>query len=160
MTEVLVRPVDRGDREEWLRLRAELWPDHLPEALVCEVDSYLAGAGLWTFGTDSIPFLVLVAVRPDTGIVGFLEVSLRPWADKCRTAPVGYLEGWYVRPGWRRQGIGGTLVRAAEAWARSRGCREMASDAHVDNLLSERSHRALGYEEAQRLIHFRRDLPE
>jgi len=45
--------------------------------------------------------------------VGFVEVSLRPYAEGCDTRPVGYLEGGYVAPEWRGQGIGRALVEAA-----------------------------------------------
>ena len=155
---VRIRTVRSMDREAWVRLRSELWPHHPLPDLAREVESYLRGDGLWRLGDRSIPFTAFVAEDPDLGIVGFVEASLRPWAEKCRTTPVGYLEGWYVAPASRRRGIGRSLVGAAEEWARERGCQEMASDAHVDNLASEKSHRALGYEEVQRLIHFRRPL--
>ena len=155
---VRVRPVTVRDKGAWLRLRSELWPNHAIEDLTREVDAFLNGRDFWQFGSISIPFLVVVAEAMGQGVVGFLEASLRPFADTCRTAPVGYLEGWYVLPEWRRRGIGSALVRAAEAWARSRGCREMASDAPVGNRLSEQSHRALGYDEVERRIHFRREL--
>lgn len=156
--DVRVRPLAPLDRDRWLQLRSELWPRHPLETLTREVDAFLTGDGLWKLGRESIPFLVLVAEREAEGIVGFLEASLRPFADGCRTAPVGYLEGWYVAPAHRRRGIGSALVRAAEGWARSSGCREMASDARVDNVTSELCHRALGYEVVHRTIHFRRDL--
>ena len=155
---VRVRPVTVTDKGAWLRLRSELWPNHSIEDLTTEVDSFLKGRELWKFGSIVIPFLVVVAEPAGEDVVGFLEASLHPFADKRRTATVGYLEGDYVAPEWRRRGIGGALGRAAEAWARSRGCREMASDAHAENRLAEQSHTALGYEEVERLIHFRREL--
>lgn len=158
--EAQVRRVHRSDHDAWLSLRARLWPGHPLENLTREVDSFLGGGALWKLGNDSIPFLVMVADHPTQGVVGFLEASLRPWADRCLTAPVGYLEGWYVVPELRRRGIGGALVRSAEDWARAQGCQEMASDAHVENRTSERCHRALGYEEVARLIHFKRALHE
>lgn len=139
-------------------MRTSLWPDHPADELAREVDSLLAGGGLWGYGDGTLPFAVFVAEDPGRGLVGFVEASLRPFADRCRTSPVGYLEGWFVVPERRRQGIGGALVRAAEDWARSRGCQEMASDARVDNRVSELSHRALGFEVTHRLVHFRRDL--
>lgn len=91
-------------------------------------------------------------------LVGFAEVSLRPYAEGCRTRPVGYLEGWYVAPGWRRRGIGRALAEAAEAWARAKGCREMASDAELGNSLGQEAHRRLGYEEVARLVGYRKPL--
>jgi GNAT superfamily N-acetyltransferase len=36
--------------------------------------------------------------------------------------PVGYIEGWYVAPKYRRRKVGTKLVAAAEEWARDQGC--------------------------------------
>ena len=49
-------------------------------------------------------------------------------------------------------------MAAAETWAGERGYTEIASDAVIDNLLSERAHLALGFVEVERAIHFRKDL--
>jgi aminoglycoside 6'-N-acetyltransferase I len=89
---------------------------------------------------------------------GFIELGLRKYADGCDTSPVGYIEGWYVDPNLRQQGVGAALVRAGEEWARTQGCTEMASDCLLDNEVSFRAHLAVGYEEAERLVHFRRTL--
>jgi aminoglycoside 6'-N-acetyltransferase I len=70
----------------------------------------------------------------------------------------GVIEGWYVDADVRRRGVGRALVEAAEAWARSRGCRQMASDAELWNEVSHRAHGALGYEETARLVLFKKDL--
>jgi aminoglycoside 6'-N-acetyltransferase I len=58
----------------------------------------------------------------------------------------------------RRRGVGRALVEEAEAWARSKGCRQMASDAYIDNATSAESHARLGYREVERLVHFAKDL--
>jgi hypothetical protein len=47
---------------------------------------------------------------------------------------------------------------AAENWARQQGWREMASDADIDNLLSQRVHLASGFTIAARSIPFRKSL--
>jgi aminoglycoside 6'-N-acetyltransferase I len=101
---------------------------------------------------------VFVSVGPDGRLQGFLEVSLRPYAWGCESSPVGYLEGWYVKPGVRRQGVGRALVTAAEEWARSKGCREMASDAEVENQVSEVAHGRLGYTVVEKLVHLKKAL--
>lgn len=101
---------------------------------------------------------VFVAERAAGCLGGFLEAGTRPYADGCDTSPVGYVEGWYVDPDLRRHGVGGLLVRAAEEWARSIGCREMASDTTLDNDTSIAAHEALGYREVERLIHFAKCL--
>jgi aminoglycoside 6'-N-acetyltransferase I len=99
-----------------------------------------------------------MAHAPDGLPVGFLEASIRLTAEGCRPGRIGYLEGWFIEPGWRGKGLGAALVQAAEAWAVDRGCREMASDADLDNAAGRQAHVHLGYQEASRLAHFRKDL--
>ncbi|MGE5139637.1 MAG: aminoglycoside 6'-N-acetyltransferase, partial [Rudaea sp.] len=141
--------IEPADRAEWLRMRLALWPDQTPEELSAEIDE-LARTGE--------KLAVFVAARPEGGLGGFVEASLRPYAEGCTTRPVGYLEGWYVDPDVRRQGVGAALVRAAEQWAREQGCREMGSDTWLDNLTGWHAHRALGYREVERLITFIKPL--
>lgn len=157
--ELRVRVLRSGDRTAWLRLRSELWYDHAPGELAQEVDAFLRGRGFGTVDGRPLPGTVLLAEDGVRNVVGFAEVTLRPLAEGCSSHPVGYLEGWYVVPGARRRGVGGALVRAAEQWARARGCSEMASDTLLDNQVGERSHRALGFEEVHRTIHFRKSIP-
>ncbi len=101
---------------------------------------------------------VFFAERPDGGLRGFLEASIRSRADGCERGPVGFIEGWYVDPDARRQGLGRMLVEAAENWARSRGCRQMASDTELWNDVSHQAHASVGYTETARLVLFKKDL--
>jgi aminoglycoside 6'-N-acetyltransferase I len=55
-------------------------------------------------------------------------------------------------------GIGGKLIAAAENWARSKGCTEIASDAEWDNVGSQQAHCRLGYSEVEKIVCFRKDL--
>jgi aminoglycoside 6'-N-acetyltransferase I len=71
---------------------------------------------------------------------------------------VAYLEGWYVDEDLRRQGVGTALVRAAEAWARSKGLKEFASDTQLANAGSQLAHAALGFTEVERLVAYRKIL--
>lgn len=104
------------------------------------------------------PVWCVLLAETDGQVVGFLEASLRDYAEGCETSPVSYLEGWFVAEPYRRRGVGAALVRAAEDWARSQGCTEMASDAELHNLDSHRAHEALGYEEVERVVVFRKTL--
>jgi len=79
-------------------------------------------------------------------------------AESCSTSPVAFLEGWYVDSDLRRQGVGPALVRAAEAWACSRGFKEFASDTQLANTDSQRAHAAVGFIEVERLVAYRKVL--
>ncbi len=154
-----VRPVRRDDQDEWTRMRCLLWPDDTADEHVEEVAAFFGNKSFrWS---ESLPAVaVFVAVRPSGGLCGFLEASIRPFADGCKTRPVGYVEGWFVDPDMRQQGIGGRLVRAAEQWAAAQGCKEMASDAHLENTVSLVAHKALGFEESSRAVYLRKRLTE
>jgi aminoglycoside 6'-N-acetyltransferase I len=133
-------------------MRAALWPDANVDELRPEVTRYFAA-----HGEPFLPHCVFVA-EADGNIVGMLELSLRPYADGCDSSPVPFIEAWYVVENARRSGIGGALVRAAEQWALENGYSEMASDALLENTISERAHAAVGFEEVERAIRFRKTL--
>jgi aminoglycoside 6'-N-acetyltransferase I len=147
---VAIRLIGPGDMETWCGMRRALWPDAAPRDLVREAEAYFAG--------KSFLQAVFLGEGPSGEPLGMLELSLRSVAEGCRATPVPYVEGWYVVPEARRRGMGRELMTAAETWARERGYTEIASDALVDNFESERAHLALGFEEVERAIHFRKDL--
>jgi aminoglycoside 6'-N-acetyltransferase I len=140
--------------QELAAMRALLWPEGSYEEHLAELE-----AGPDAAGQAGFPVVNLVAEDEYGGLDGFLEVGLRSHADGCDTRhPVGFVEGWFVREEHRGKGIGSALMRAAEDWARARGCGEMASDALIDNSGSEKAHTALGFEVVDRCIHFRKSL--
>jgi aminoglycoside 6'-N-acetyltransferase I len=145
---MIIRKVQPEDFESWYRLRVALWPDATGPEEQPLMQDYLSSETMTAF----------VAQTADGQIVGFLEANIRYYAEDCLTHNVGYIEGWYVEAEYRQQGVGGALVRAAEAWARSKGCREMASDCLLENEVSLEAHLALGYAETSRLIHFVKPL--
>ena len=59
----------------------------------------------------------------------------------------------------RRAGARGLLAAATE-WAVKQGASEMASDAALDNHASHRMHQALGFEETERVVYYRKALPK
>jgi aminoglycoside 6'-N-acetyltransferase I len=152
-----IRHVQRADAAAWAALRAELWPDEDAELLASEAARFVDGEPPESPG---MPEAVLVAVESSArgSVLGFAELSRRDYAEGCDTSPVGFLEGWFVVAERRHLGIGGALVRAAEAWARALGCREFASDALADNTVSARAHQALGFDEVAVIRCFRKPL--
>jgi aminoglycoside 6'-N-acetyltransferase I len=140
-------PLPAPDDAEWLRMRAALWPEQERR----ELDTDRA-----VFVERRDRNVVFLARRADGRMGGFLEASLRDYAEGCATSPVGFIEGWYVDADLRRAGVGRALVRAAEAWARARGCTEMGSDTEAENVTSRRAHAALGYASVQMVAFWRR----
>jgi aminoglycoside 6'-N-acetyltransferase I len=145
-----VRAITPDDSAEWLRMRLALWPDE-PAGHTDDIRGYFAG-------DRHEPRHVLVAVDGSGAAIGFAELSIRNVVDGCDTDHVAYLEGWYVDPEVRRAGVGRALVAAAEEWAVREGCVEFGSDALIDNPISHAAHRALGFEEVDRVVMFRKDL--
>lgn len=132
----------------------ELWPDATVEEHAGKIGALLEGKP-----PGHLPNVILVAEQPGGGCVGFVDVSLRSHADGCDPSrPVGYVEGWYVAPDYRRQGVGAQLVAAAEDWARTQQCVEIASDTWIDNASSQAAHEAIGFEVVDRCVHYRKNL--
>ena len=147
----LARP---SDLQELARLLAALWPESPVEEHARELELILAGKAPGT-----LPLVIFVAEDKNGSLVGFLECGLRSHADSCNPSrPVGYVEGWYVVEGYRQRGIGKSLLAVAEEWARGQGCVEMASDAVIDNMLSQNVHQRLGFEVVERSVLFRKAL--
>ena len=148
-----IREAQPSDREALAGLRALLWPDATVQQHAADLDCVFKG----TNGT--MPVAVFVSQHQDGNLTGFLEIGLRSHADGCDTSrPVGFVEGWFVQPLFQKRGIGRELMCAAEEWARGHGCREIASDALIDNELSLRAHQAMGFEVVDRCVHFRKSL--
>jgi aminoglycoside 6'-N-acetyltransferase I len=146
-----VRPVSPADAPAWLQMRQALWP---------EGDAAEHGREIALFFAGELhePLAVLLAVDGAGRSLGFAELSIRNHAEDCETDRVGYLEGWYVVPEARRQGVGRGRGAAAEQWAASQGCTEFGSDTLIDNNASAAAHLALGFEETARLRCFRKRL--
>lgn len=134
--------------EPWLALRCELWPQASETAHARELAALR--------GTSYVGFL---ALSDDDQTLGFAEASLRrDYVIGCASSPVAFLEGIYVRPFARRQGVARALGQAVESWGREQGCTELASDADIANEDSHRMHEALGFTETERVVFFHKAL--
>ena len=141
----IIDPANATD-PNWLSLRSSLWPD----GTEAEHLRYMADA------LDR-GHCVRVALAPDGSAVGFVEASRRvDYVNGTSTSPVAFLEGLYVTPSARRQGVARSLVDAVERWAAAQGCSELASDSPIENVTAHAAHRALGFQETERVVYFRR----
>ncbi len=133
---------------QWLAMRLALWPEgSQAEHRAAMVDSLTRG------------HYVRLAISEGAAAQGFIEASKRvDYVNGTSTSPVAFLEGLYVVPGSRRQGIARALVDSVVEWALAQGCRELASDSLLDNPAAHAAHRALGFEETERVVYFRRAL--
>ena len=146
-----VRPATAADVEAWAAMRAQLWPDDDAQAHAADIaETFLCG------DPDQIAF---VAEDADGCLTGFVEASIRhDYVNGCDTSPVAFGEGAFILPHLRGTGIGRALVEAVAQWGRARGCAELASDALLDNTASHAFHEAVGFEETERVVYFRRML--
>ena len=133
-------------------MRANLFSSPDPQEMVDWFDAAENG------GTSRVGVAVIVADRGDGSLAGFVEIGSRSYAEGCETTPVAYVEGWYVDPDARRAGLGTQLLKATETWALEHGFSEIASDTELGNDVSRQVHIALGFEEVERQICFKKHL--
>jgi aminoglycoside 6'-N-acetyltransferase I len=138
------------DQPGWLDFRLALWPDATAE----EHREYM----VISLGQPE-RFIQLMMYDEQRVPLGFIEGSIRTdYVNGTETSPVGFVEGVYVAPAWRRKGVARVLFTAIGDWARARGCLELASDALLENEVSQRAHLALGFKETERVVYFARKL--
>ena len=88
-----------------------------------------------SFLAEPSKYVQFVAYSETAAPIDVVEASVRSdYVNGTSTSPVAFLEGLYVVPEARRHGVGRALVTAVAAWAVQAGCRELASDAAVENL--------------------------
>ena len=134
-----------ADFDAWVALRAQLWPEHSLEEHRRDAQDLLAR------GDRAAVFVA----KSDGELVGFAEATLRvDFVNGSSTSPVAFLEGLYVSPQCRRQGVARAMCDAIEGWGARHGCTEFASDALLDNELGHRVHEALGFAETERVVYF------
>ena len=130
------------------RLAIQMWEDNELEELAAELAEVIGSS-------EAAVFLGTV----DGQAIGFAQCQLRhDYVEGTETSPVGYLEGILVEEAFRKKGYAKQLLAACETWAKEQGCTEFASDCELDNAESLKFHLSLGFEEANRVICFKKKL--
>lgn len=138
------------DQPGWLAMREQLWPHATREEHLDEMARFLR---------ERKRFAQFVEYGDGEAPLGFIEVSLRTdYVNGTQTSPVAFLEGLFVVPDARGQGVARRLVAEAEHWATFMGCKEFASDALIGNLSGHAMHAALGFAETERVVFFKKAL--
>ena len=141
----------RADTGEagWLSALVKIiWPEHTLEELTRIIAGYMSSENSAVFAetvNGEYAGVALCCLRHD-------------YVEGCETSPVGYLEGVSIREEYRHQGIAGKLVSECEQWAREKGCTEFASDCELTNTESLNFHLAIGFQEENRIICFKKML--
>ncbi|MBQ7737836.1 MAG: GNAT family N-acetyltransferase [Oscillospiraceae bacterium] len=144
----MIRRAKMKDAEALAALAIQMWTGHDPEDLTEEFRRLL-------MDDEAVCFIKFADDTP----AGFAQCQLRhDYVEGTESSPVGYLEGIFVSEGYRKKGYAAELLSECEKWAKEKGCSEFASDCELDNADSLRFHLALGFEEANRIICFRKEL--
>lgn len=135
---------------ECTNLALLLWPNQIYEELYPEFEDMV----------DHSNTCCYLYLHPDTlEALGFIQLTLRrDYVEGSHTSPVGYIEGIYVKEGYRRNSIALALLTQGEQWAESLGCSELGSDCVIENTLSIDFHQAMGFTEAERIVCFIKEI--
>ena len=126
----------------------QMWTNHVLEDLTEEFRQLV-------LNDDAVCFIKYVDDKP----IAFAQCQLRyDYVEGTESSPVGYLEGIFVAEKYRKQGYAAELLSECEKWAREKGCTEFASDCELSNTDSVRFHMSLGFEEANQIICFRKNI--
>ena len=144
----MIRKATTKDVSTVAQLAAKLWPHHTAEEMLTDFEETI----------QKETCAVFLCYNNDVPI-GFAQCGLRyDYVEGTSTTPVGYLEGVYVDPPYRKHGYAKRLLAACETWAKEQGCTEFASDCEFHNTDSLQFHLNVGFEEANRIICFRKTL--
>ena len=115
------------------------------------------GRLLWTKSTEddleksfkdtfASPKEIAFVSQSETGeLTGFAIISVRTDVEGATSSPVGYLEGIFVYPGYRKQEVGRHLVELGEKWCVGKGCKQIASDTAISTSDSTEFHTNIGF---------------
>ena len=135
----MIVSVTKENEKTWAELCVALWPD-------LTVDSVLRMNHEGLFRNEFLYF-------EDDEPAAFISLSMRfDYVEGTDSCPVGYIEGLYVKPEFRRRGIAEKLVSHAKEWSKRCSCTELASDCTLDNEVSQAFHNSIGFTESNRIV--------
>ena len=144
----MIKSAIKSEAKILAELAIQLWNNHT----VLELEEMFENL---IQGDKAICFIKYV----DNIAVGFAQCQIRTdYVEGTETSPVGYLEGIFVVETYRHNGYAKELLQECEKWAKEKKCSEFASDCALDNIDSFKFHMAMGFEEANRIICFKKNI--
>lgn len=144
----MIKRASIEDAEVLADLAIQMWTDHVLEDLTEDFRHLV-------MHNDAVCYIKHVDDKP----FAFAQCQLRcDYVEGTESSPVGYLEGIFVSEEYRKHGYAAELLSECEEWAKEKGCTEFASDCELGNADSVKFHMSLGFEEANRIICFRKGL--
>ncbi len=97
----------------------------------------------------------------DDQVVGFINTTVRTdYVEGASSSGVMYIEGIYVIESYRRNQIAYQLINHVKEHALRLGLTQMASDTELDNEMSQFFHKAIGFKEVNRIVHYLMNISE
>ena len=150
-----------GDRSEGVRIRTATAADqdalgrhggalmrqhHAadPERFI-QVDHPEAGYGRFLVSQIAVPESLVMVAERDGAVVGYIFATVESTSWMDLRGPAGIVHDIYVDEGARRLGAGRELLRAALAWIRSKGQRQVVLLTKTRNEHAQRLFASLGF---------------
>lgn len=144
----MIREATQADTFALAELAIKMWSDNTISELQTEFLDLICS-------DNAVCFIKYVGNKE----VGFAQCQLRnDYVEGTDTSPVGYLEGIFIEKEYRQCGYAKELLLKCEKWAKEKHCIEFASDCEIDNDISLEFHLAMGFEEVNRIICFRKGI--
>lgn len=145
---IRVEEIDEDNLGAITELSLELWAD-------CSFDEEYANFERILAAESETCYLA----RNEEDYIAFIQLALRSEHVEGSTGtPVAYVEGIFVKLGYRRHKIGNTLLKIAEDWAKQKHCSQLASDTEPDNPASIKFHLKAEFTEAGKMVCFIKNL--
>ncbi len=148
MTSVIVESLSENNTQHLAQLFLELWPE-------CDFEEEMESCQEIAHSDSETAFLL----KSGKIYIAFIHVSLRTdYVEGAAQSPTAYVEGIFVKEGFRQLGLSKKLLQLAEKWALQKGCVQLASDAEISNTASIDFHKKVGFEEVNRIVCFIKEL--
>ncbi len=144
----MIKQATQKDAPILAELAIQMWKDNTLSGLESEFSDIISSE-------NAACFIKYVEDEP----VGFAQCQLRyDYVEGAETSPVGYLEGIFIQEESRHMGFAKELLQKCEKWASGKKCSEFASDCELNNIDSLKFHLAMGFDEVNRIICFKKNL--